>query len=276
MSSTQLIRDSYGRTVGKELTDERLIFLFASGERCGSTLLQRYLTSHPDVFIWGEQHGALRSLADFYRTASLHAETYRGVTEAFAAKGVDEFIANLCPSLDAIANATRSALMNLFGGFARRWGCKEVRCGQHVVEMLVDLFPETRCVLLVRDVKDCLSSLVRWNVSLEFCEDVVQRWNTLAIEFLECRRLWETNVLLIRYEDLMQDSISVTKAVCDFLHLDHDEMDSSVFNLRVADHSHIEEVSTASPRERVALSKDLDGLWRSEIIQSTRRALCYS
>src|SRR5437588_10924263 len=38
------------------------ILVFASGQRCGSTLVQRLLTSHPEVMIWGEHGGHLRQL----------------------------------------------------------------------------------------------------------------------------------------------------------------------------------------------------------------------
>lgn len=40
---------------------DRPVFVLASAWRSGSTLVQRVLSSGPELFVWGESHGALEA-----------------------------------------------------------------------------------------------------------------------------------------------------------------------------------------------------------------------
>lgn len=123
--------------------------IIASGPRCGSTLVQRLLCSHPKVLIWGEHGGALRSWPD---------------------AGFDGFIANLMPPLSGLRQEARSLLLRLWADPAVElgrplWGFKEIRYGRGECVGLLSLFPEPRFVHLTRDPRHVLVSLDWWERS---------------------------------------------------------------------------------------------------------------
>jgi hypothetical protein len=268
------VRDQFGRIVVNEKEVERPIFIFGAGERCGTTLLQRYLMTFPDVHIWGEQHGALNSLATFWKAASLQAKKYAYVVDAYASNGTAEFIANLCPPSEIVQSSLRSMILHMLAGFAPRWGCKEVRCGRPVVVMLQSLFPCARFVFVVRDIAPCLSSLQRWNVSAQFYKQFVARWRRLAGEFKQCEAELMGKGMSVRYEDLVENAEEKVR-ICGFLEVDDEQGSSAPFLLRVADHANIENIPSAAPRQLQALSQELQAVCESEAIVVMRRQYGY-
>src|SRR5438874_131876 len=74
------------------------ILVLGTGNRCGSTLIQRLLSSHPDVLIWGEHGGQLSQL--LAAGAGIHDWSNRLGSRAramFADGGYQSFMANLLP-----------------------------------------------------------------------------------------------------------------------------------------------------------------------------------
>jgi hypothetical protein len=259
-----MLMDAFGRTRIEDQRNERPIFVFAAGERCGSTLVQRLLSSHPDVFIWGEQKGALEEVCQFYRLASIQAGAGEQVAQAYLDSGLNEFIANLSPSHVAVQKAVQGLLRILYGGFSLRWGCKEVRCDASVARMLVELFPGASVVFIIRHLSAVLSSLGRWGYDWHQCADVVDRWVRIG-KSIACRdgdlaeRSW-----VCRYEDVVRDP---ERRICDlaaFLALDAGGLDNEILRTRVPDHSCIERVDRPSPRSLIPLDEETASLLRRE------------
>ena len=129
--------------------DTAPLLVLAAGQRCGSTLVQRLLCSHPRVRIWGEHVGQLRQVLTARQRLRLWTETngMAGRNE-LAASGYHGFIANLTPERSDIDKACAAFIETLFA--ARHasegrpfWGFKEVRYGLPDVLLLRELFPAT-------------------------------------------------------------------------------------------------------------------------------------
>ena len=84
------------------------VLIFAAGQRCGSTLVQRLLSSHPDVLIWGEHAGQLRPIiAAVSRMKVWSAEDGMDARADFEGGGYQSFMANLTPEGTWIDEAMR-------------------------------------------------------------------------------------------------------------------------------------------------------------------------
>lgn len=151
------------------MTDDTApLIVLGAGQRCGSTLVQRLLCSHPRVLIWGEHVGQLRTVLTATQRLRLWSQT-NGVAgrNELAAHGYQGFIANLSPDVDIINRAGASFVETLFAEPAADsgrpiWGFKEVRYRLDDVLLLRDLFPHLRVIQLVRDPRDVLRSLDEW------------------------------------------------------------------------------------------------------------------
>jgi hypothetical protein len=221
------------------------VLVLAAGQRCGSTLVQRLLCSHPRVRIWGEHVGQLRPVL-------LAAQRLRRWTDTDGIIGRNElescgyqgFIANLMPERYAVDDACRSFIRALFAKPARDagrpiWGFKEVRYGLPDVLLLRDLFPRLRVLQLVRDPRDVLRSLQDWEShpgwTRRNTELALRHWLAVAGSFIGSAAdpNLRSFILPIRYEDLIADSHRWRVAIADHCALDPDLLDEAVFRKRV-------------------------------------------
>src|SRR5215213_7482581 len=76
-----------------------MLLLLGTGQRCGSTLVQRLLCSHPDAFIWGEHGGDLEGMLTAAEGVAAYAAGLGGqaARKDWAELGHQGFIANLTP-----------------------------------------------------------------------------------------------------------------------------------------------------------------------------------
>jgi hypothetical protein len=229
------------------------LLVLAAGQRCGSTLVQRLLCSHPRVRIWGEHVGQLRPLLTARQRLGLWTEANgKAGRNELAANGYHGFLANLTPERSAIDEACTAFIETLFAAPARKagrpiWGFKEVRYGLPDVLLLRELFPKLRVVHVVRDPRDVLRSLDEWERaggwSRADTELSLRNWVRVAGSFVAGGTDPDLRgyILPIRYEDLVHFSPAWTHAIAEHCSLDADRLDTSVFDRRV---------HTAGPRGR--------------------------
>ncbi len=229
------------------------LLVLAAGQRCGSTLIQRLLCSHPRVRIWGEHLGQVRQLLTAGQRLRRWTESngMAGRNE-LAANGYHGFIANLTPERGDVDDACVSFIDTLFAKPAREagrpiWGFKEVRYGLPDVLVLRELFPQLRVVQLVRDPRDVLRSLDEWERSPGWSrvdtEQSLRNWLSVAGSFVGSGTdpYLRSFILPVRYEDLIHFSEWWTTAIAEHCNLEADLLDRSVFDQRV---------HTAGPRGR--------------------------
>lgn len=233
--------------------DTAPLLVLAAGQRCGSTLVQRLLSSHPRVRVWGEHVGVLRQMLTARQRLRLWSDSngMAGRRELESA-GHQGFIANLTPESGQVDEACVAFVETLFAIPAREegrpiWGFKEVRYGLSDVLLMRELFPRLRVVLVVRDPRDVLRSLDEWETlggwSRVGTEDSLRNWHRVAASFVgsDTDPHLSSFILRVRYEDLVRFSPAWTAAIAEHCGVEADLLDASVFDQRV---------HTAGPRGR--------------------------
>jgi Sulfotransferase family len=223
---------------------ERPIFILASGWRSGSTLLQRLLSSHPEIHIWGENRGMCASLQRLHDEAARLRPLSEHAAAEFSALGPNAWMAMLNPSPDDLLAGLASLMTRYFGEPVRaigksRWGFKEVRHGGDMVRFLGRLFPGAKFVLLVRDPRACLAS-ARATTVPDMTEGLLPEvgesaaflahWAAIASTFLE--PLDPDVALRLRYEDILAAPDVCVERLSEFLGVPASGFSPTVFRVR--------------------------------------------
>ena len=217
---------------------EHPVLVLGSGQRTGSTLVQRLLCSHPDVLVWGEHGGHLRELLAMHDILGRWDAGLAGpAREAYRTAGHHGWIANLLPGPDALHEAARAYLLALFHAPAGRprWGFKEVRFGFGEAAALRSLFGGLVAVHVTRDPRDVLVSLIDWERHdwwpREYTEAALRDWVAVNESFQAApAQPW---VLSRRYEDIVADPQRFTAELAALLRTEPSQFDASVFERRV-------------------------------------------
>ena len=236
------------------------VFILASAQRCGSTLLQRLLNSLQDTLIWGEHHGALNSFAAQHRDLLGWEARFANVRKEFLMSGEDLFVANMVPGDHEIRAAAIAYVLNLFGQPAAklgkpRWGFKEVRYGADVMTFLSGLFPEARFIHLTRDPVACFRSMKRWELGEDEwdrrqTEHSMRDWVRINRGLLEMREQ-APRLLSVRFEDMTGDPEAFIERLAGFLGVAPEDFDATVFERRLDGHA-----GGSPPREQLALTRE--------------------
>ncbi len=178
--------------------------------RSGTTLVQRVLNCHPQITIWGEHDGALRSLLDDRENPAPYAGLSDGartdIDNGYAKRAsvigaLDDPSAfepwvspfNAAQLDAAMQHLTTAGITELFTRDLPeevRWGFKETRYAGSVVRGLATAYPEAHFVLVTRAFLPWASSLVRapWR------RDVTPSEVRTAVEppegLLALRKMW--------------------------------------------------------------------------------------
>lgn len=218
------------------------VLVLAAGQRCGSTLIQRLLSSHPDVLIWGEHAGQLRQLlAVAERLHGWTAEHGEVGRLGYARSGHQSFMANMTPEASAVDDAARGFVEALFARPAAAmgrpvWGLKEVRYGLAEASALRALFPDCRVVHIVRDPRDILRSLEVWERGgwpRSDTELAIGDWVRVGASFWEPEVELPSWVLQVRYEDLIADPETWRVRIGEHCGLAPELLDARVFDRRI-------------------------------------------
>ena len=210
--------------------------LFVVGmPRSGTKLLRDLLNQHPRIGIprveteflpyWFENWSSWGDLADrdrfqsFYNNVSLSSYfRYQTKEDALiSAQRWFEQCAQFTPQ------GVFEALLRHDGGAAATsnviWGDKSPSYLRHL-RMLSERFPEARFVHIVRDVRDyCLSIRNAWGKNML---RAAQRWTDDVADALQAESELGERVLLVRYEDLLNDTQGALERICAHLELDFD------------------------------------------------------
>ena len=220
------------------------LLVLGAGQRSGTTLLQRLLSSHPDVHIWGEAAGQLGWMLAAVEQMRFWTESVGGEgRQEFAEGGYQSFIANLTPESSRIDDAMRRFVEVLYADSAldlgrKVWGFKEVRYGLPEAQAIQRLFPEARVIHVVRDPRDILRSLDVWernHIAWPRSETAitVSNWLRVTGSFLGAGPDSALPVLRLRYEDIVQDPVAAAAQVGGFARLDPDCFDLAVFARKI-------------------------------------------
>ncbi|MFZ4814344.1 MAG: sulfotransferase [Phototrophicaceae bacterium] len=228
------------------------ILLLASGQRTGSTLLQRFLLSHPRMMIWGEHDGVLGAMLQRYERLYEWDGMFAHHLESFQASGYNNFIPNLTPPLETIQAGFRAMVEALYQQPALAmgrdlWGFKEVLYDAEAALRFRALYPGLRVIYITRHPFGAFTSLLHEerlkasevNIPLK---DIwtrrktiqwVQTWAHINASFLEHPAITEDWVYKLTYEALIADIPAQTRRLSAWLGLPLADFDLDVFNHRL-------------------------------------------
>lgn len=227
--------------------DKNPIFIFASGLRCGSTLIQRLLNSCPKVLIWGEQGGYFNNFYNYSHLGLIKwSNKYADQREIYRNKGYNNFIPNLTPSESEIYRASTVFIESIFGETALKlgkdiWGFKEVRYDVEIALFIQKCFPGARFIYLTRNIIDCYKSMKKWKNSISFTNkqntsESIELWIKINKSFLESGHLIN-NLYSIKYEDVIAEPNNFVHELSNFLNMPLNQFDKGVFEKKLGSSS---------------------------------------
>jgi len=216
----QLLRDSEAK-----FSNLSPVFVLGCAWRCGSTLLQRLLSSTREVLVWGEHCGLVADLVGSRQQLEKNHALAERQRKNFLSRGSAAWVANLNPTTETFfPEALRAFLTAYYGpetellGY-RRWGFKEVRYDYKVARELLRAFPNGRVLFLIRPLAEVLASNAAndWYASVGGPSGVTDRWIANVSSFLENS---DNRILHVRYGDLAEGNCSVIENICRHVGLD--------------------------------------------------------
>lgn len=212
--------------------------IFVGGApRSGTTLVQNMLDSHPEIFGGPEFHH-LEAIASLRRR--MHAAAGQGWTSDYHAAGdIDRAIARLIEALMLpLADRHGSALIS-----------EKTPGNVLVFDDLLDLYPQARCIHVVRDPRAVIASMLQVGKRAARRQVVLQPYTRdvrAAVAYVKaCMQAgWRAasrqpdRVMCVTYEDVVSQPAEQTSRLCGFLALPwHPHM------VRPADQDHPGEVA---------------------------------
>ena len=196
---------------------ENLIFIF-SQPRSGSTLLQRILAGHPDVYTTAEPWFLLHPLYAL-RTNGIHTE----YDHTLANRALVTFLNNIPDGIDTYRDSIRGMALTMYNSAlassTKTHFVDKTPRYYYITEDIVNLFPAAKYILLFRNPAAILASVLNthvqgyWPLLSRYKDDLLlaPRKLTLIKDALRDRSL------SIQYEELVQNPEIVIKNVCDYL-----------------------------------------------------------
>lgn len=233
------------------IMERKVTFLFSTG-RCGSTLAQRLINSSPETIIWGEHDGFLRPISDSYfrllNSKNIDKISYQNPGK-FSPINIIKQREKICQSrISWMNNFTKKQLRDNFKNFVEScfcdelpesiscWGFKEIRYGfnsnDSSIDMLIDFFPKSRNLIIVRNPLDTIVSMVTaWSPHLvdecrnsnetDQLKNLVRKraikWSNQNKNILAYTQKYPDNFMVVKYEEFEQE---FEKPVFDFIGLD--------------------------------------------------------
>ncbi|MCA9610878.1 MAG: sulfotransferase [Myxococcales bacterium] len=201
---------------------DRLLFLI-SAPRSGSTLLQRMLGSHSEVFTHPEPHlmTPLAYLGYFDRVERAPYDHING------AEAIRSFVHELPGGEEDYLDALRAYADTLYGRMlapsGRRYFLDKTPAYALVSDFVSRVYPEAKYVVLTRHPLAVFSSYANsffdgdWQAAHAY-NPVVERYVPAIARFVRDRRVPLTHV---RYEELVQDPEAKLERIFAFLGLEH-------------------------------------------------------
>ncbi len=183
------------------------LFLLAPVARCGSTVLQRLVTSSGKIAIFGENLDLTKRLPE-----CVEASAYKVESQPIGAgSGQDYFNRTLQNFFKIIRFYHNTASKT-----ERAWGLKDPYSGQ--MGMLRNLLPSAKFIFLYRNLFDVARSYkARGWIKTKF--DTIKLAHDWQDEIRKAFLCGDHNILVVRYENLVAESESSIRKIEDFIGL---------------------------------------------------------
>jgi hypothetical protein len=237
-------------------------FLFICGFPSGGTdLTKLILNAHSKVCLTGELPNLVK-MRDFGWDAGTVFNTDDSVEEFYRWLKKNDVYGNIrhykaTKSLNYPLNMN-SLLQQLF---CRKesavWvGSKTPQFTQKL-DVLMDLFPTAKAIIVVRDVRDvCLSWRNKWGKSMYYC---AHKWAAqMKTGYDLANSDYKSRILIVKFEDLLGELKPTSERICDFLGIAHE-------NSMLEHHKHVEEVPIGKTNYGKAIVTKNMNKWKNNI-----------
>jgi len=207
-------------------------FFIVGVQRSGTTLLRLLLNAHSDIAIPEE--------ASFLRPLFKNEWSGQSITGPKLQRLVNYLRANeqfnlwnfdrepLLQEIGSREAITFSEVMDImYSSYAKnegkiRWGDKSLFFGS--IEKLYEMFPKARFIHIVRDGRDVFHSWRKMDPAKSHPSVMALDWK-LKLDFIErsIKTIPASNMLLVRYEDLLTQPNESLQKICNFLSIDFEE-----------------------------------------------------
>ena len=220
----------YNKTSMKKWSDKNIIFIF-SLPRTGSTLVQRLLTAHPQIFSAAETW-LLLPLFYAVRSQSVFAE----YIHIDASTAINEFCKQLPGGYSDYLDEVRNFSVSLFSKIS----CKHEQATHFVeksprnvliIDEIIQAFPNSKFIFLWRNPLAIISSLIetfgdgKWNL-YKYKIDLFQGLENMASSY----KSNSAQIYSLKYEDLIINPEQTCKQIFDFLQIPFNESILSKFS----------------------------------------------
>ena len=210
----------------------RLVFVGGT-PRSGTTLIHNMLDSHPDIFGGPEFHHLIDII-------ELRRKMYVNIKR--------EWISLIC-SYDDVDLRIREMIEGFLLSCADKHKCKlfseKTPNNDLVFSELAELFPQAKCIHIIRDPRAIVSSLLQAAERAKKKKVAVAPWAksiSEAIEFtdkcidagFQAETKYPDRIMTIEYEELVKSPEDVTKRICQFLSISWDPLMCSPGELKHA------------------------------------------
>ncbi len=208
--------------------DKILPPLFICGFPSGGTdLLKTILNAHPDIYINGEMPFLYYLSKYGYHSNTLFFDSNELNTFNKYLRKYDMWrnIENINDSID-LTNRNSITLAEVLRRWFNStkcaiWGNKTPQNSENINNLNI-LFPDAKFILIIRDIRDiCLSWKNKWGKNIYLCSSKWDQRMNKAANFLES--LPKNRYLIIKYEDLLCDTMKITKDITNFLEIEWSE-----------------------------------------------------
>lgn len=230
--------------------------------RSGTTLLRTMLDHHPMLAIPVES----LFIIDYLRSAErVPLATVRGlILREFELKEwgipLDGALIADCDSVPAIITRLHERYVEQHK--ARYWGQKTPRFVRYG-DLLKRAYPTAKFINVLRDPRAVVNSLVRSNVHSSNVYYGAKRWLNDVNAGRQLKAAYPDDVLDVRYEDLVADTETVLRNICDFLGLPFDAAMLDYHRTGTADYGGYHEQIHA--RLNAPPSQDRIEAWRDKL-----------
>jgi len=209
------------------------ILVISSGMRTGSTLMQRLISSHKDIFVWGE-FSIFKELHQIYKKYNnRNIDCSKFLDSYFERNDVEHGPnANIMPS--SINNSIRMFLDNYYLSDITKtkiWGVKHTDSHPDYLHMMEDIYDDVYIIHLTRNPLDVIRSLYGFYdnkncVVDSFIKRNMDIWFRINSMFLTNKF---RNYKLFKYEDI-KNKTDFINSLASFLDINVDDLNSNVLN----------------------------------------------
>jgi hypothetical protein len=192
----------------------------------GTTLLRSILNSHPDISVKNEMPLILKALSEAPRELTADA-----ASDLLDALEKDDLYKNFSNLQDLRADLLKAKAEHpaktypieliyalALDGLSYRWYGNKTPQYTEQMDILLKVFPDTKVILIVRDVRDiALSYRKKWGRDVYLCS---AKWaQRMRQGRKQIESLPQGQGMVMRYEDLVADPEKHARELCEFLGL---------------------------------------------------------